>query len=89
VLWVKRAETPDPTTLLIIDEANRLKTAGLEQVRDIFDQGSLGVVLVGMPGILLHRLLTLMARLVEINALSEITREVVNTVRENLVIGVI
>jgi DNA-binding GntR family transcriptional regulator len=28
---------PDPTTLLVIDEADRLKMAGLEQVRDIFD----------------------------------------------------
>ncbi len=150
----KRAETPDPTTLLIIDEADRLKTAGLEQVRDLFDQGGVGVALIGMPGIekrlsrypqlysrvgfvhefrpltadamhelfehrwlpagialpnglnneevmaaviritggnfrLLHRLLTQMARLVEINALSQITREVVETARENLVIGVV
>jgi len=38
---------------------------------------------------LLHRLLTQMARLVEINALSQITREVVETARESLVIGVV
>jgi hypothetical protein len=37
---------------------------------------------------LLHRLLTQIARLVEINALSRITREVVEVARENLVIGV-
>jgi DNA transposition AAA+ family ATPase len=37
--------------MLMIDEADRLKTAGIEQVRDIFDQGSLGVVLIGMPGL--------------------------------------
>ena len=150
----KRADIPDPTTLLIIDEADRLKPTGLEQVRDIFDQGGVGVVLIGMPGIekrlsrypqlysrvgfvhefrpltadavrelfehhwlpagialpsglndeevmatviritggnfrLLHRLLTQMARLVEINALSRITREVAETARENLVIGVV
>ena len=47
----KRAETPEPTTLLMIDETDRLKTAGLEQVRDIFDQGGIGVVLIGMPGL--------------------------------------
>jgi DNA transposition AAA+ family ATPase len=43
--------TRDPTRLLIIDETDRLKTAGLEQVRDIFDRGELGVVLIGMPGL--------------------------------------
>jgi DNA transposition AAA+ family ATPase len=149
----KRDETPEPTTLLMIDEADRLKTASLEQVRDIFDQGGLGVVLIGMPGLekrlsrypqlysrvgfvhefrplstdavrdlfhhqwvpsgialpheglndedvlaaiiritgsnfrLLHRLLTQIARLVEINALSRVTREVVDAARESLVIG--
>jgi len=38
---------------------------------------------------LLHRLLTQIARLAEINALSQITREVVETARESLVIGVV
>jgi DNA transposition AAA+ family ATPase len=47
----KREEMPEPTTLLLIDETDRLKTAGLEQVRDIFDQGGIGVVLIGMPGL--------------------------------------
>src|SRR5215468_4591767 len=47
----KRMETPDPTDLIMIDEADRLKTTALEQVRDIFDHGGLGVVLIGMPGI--------------------------------------
>ena len=151
----KREETHDPTNLLIIDETDRLKTAGLEQVRDIFDHGALGVVLLGMPGLekrlsrypqlysrvgfvhafrplsplemhrllethwlpvgmtlpqqgltdeetraaiiritggnfrLFHRLLTQMARLMEINALSHVTREVVEAARETLVIGVV
>lgn len=42
---------PDPTALLIIDEADRLKEVGLEQVRSIFDHGGIGLVLIGMPGI--------------------------------------
>jgi Cdc6-like AAA superfamily ATPase len=41
----------DPTTLVIIDEADRLKMASLEQVRSIFDKGDIGVILIGMPGI--------------------------------------
>src|SRR5215831_17393245 len=149
----KREAMPEPTTLLLIDETDRLKTAGLEQVRDIFDQGGIGVVLIGMPGLekrlsryaqlysrvgfvhefrslsaegvrdlfkrqwvptgvklpeaglhdndvlaliiritggnfrLLHRLLTQVARFVEINALAQVTQEVVEAARESLVIG--
>jgi hypothetical protein len=41
----KREATPDPTSLIIIDETDRLKMAALEQVRDIFDQGGLGTPL--------------------------------------------
>ncbi|MBI1748611.1 MAG: AAA family ATPase [Acidobacteria bacterium] len=143
---------PDPTALLVIDEADRLKVAGLEQVRDIFDQGRIGLVLIGMPGIekrlarypqfysrigfvhefrpldaaairqlldqgwtpsgvhlppppwdqeavaaiirmtggnfrLLNRLLTQMERILEINALREMSKAVVEAARESLVIG--
>jgi hypothetical protein len=42
---------PDPTALLIVDEADRLKMAGLEQIRSIFDQGRIGLILIGMPGL--------------------------------------
>jgi DNA transposition AAA+ family ATPase len=149
----KYREALDPTRLIIVDEADRLKMAGLEQLRDIFDGGDLGVVLIGMPGIekrlarypqlysrvgfvhafrplsakevrtllqdnwtppgvslpvdsivdeeamaaiirisggnfrLLHRLLTQVARLLEINALTSVTREAVEAARESLVIG--
>jgi DNA transposition AAA+ family ATPase len=149
----KRVALPDPTTLIIIDEADRLKMAALEQVRDIFDQGGIGVIFIGMPGLekrlsrypqlysrvgfvhafrplsaaqvgdllqrkwvpsgvalpeegvtdaealaaiiritggnfrLIHRLLTQIARIVEINALCTITGEVVAAARESLVIG--
>jgi DNA transposition AAA+ family ATPase len=149
----ERQRITDPTTLVIIDEADRLKVSVLEEVRDIFDKGGIGVVFIGMPGIekrlsrypqlysrvgfvhafrplsaahvrqllqqqwvpsgvalreegvadeeartaiirvtggnfrLLHRLLTQIARLVEINTLQTVTRAVVEAARESLVIG--
>jgi DNA transposition AAA+ family ATPase len=41
----------DPTTLMLIDEADRLRMASLEQVRAIFDAVPVGLILVGMPGL--------------------------------------
>ncbi len=41
---------PDPTALLVIDESERLKIAGLEQSRSIFDRGGIGMIPIGMPG---------------------------------------
>jgi type II secretory pathway predicted ATPase ExeA len=152
----RRASTgwlvPDPTSLLLIDEADRLRMAGLEQVRAIFDAGKIGLILIGMPGLekrlaryaqfysrigfvhefrpmdakeirqlldkrwvpagvklppqpwaedaiaaiiritngnfrLLNRLLTQTERILEVNGLREITKAVVETARETLVIG--
>ena len=142
----------DPTALLVIDEADRLKIAGLEQTRSIFDQGGVGMILIGMPGIekrlarypqfysrigfvhefrtlaaaeirqlfdhgwmpsgvnlpmqpwdpetvamiirmtggnfrLLNRLLNQIERVLEINALREVTRAAVEAARQSLVIG--
>ncbi len=142
----------DPTALLVIDEADRLRIAGLEQTRSIFDRGGIGMSMIGMQGIekrlacypqlysrigfvhefrplstseirqllerhwtspgvrlpgdgietvaaasiiritggnfrLLNRLLTQVERILEINALRSVTKEVVEAARENLVIG--
>lgn len=42
---------PDRTELILVDEADRLKMAGIEQIRDIYDRSHVGLVLIGMPGI--------------------------------------
>jgi DNA transposition AAA+ family ATPase len=142
----------DPTDLLLVDEVDRVKMSGLEQLRAIFDGGGIGLVLIGMPGLerrlaryaqlysrigfvhefrplgtaevrtllvgwrppgvtlpdnlladadgvaalirvtggnfrLLDRLLTQVGRILELNGLKVVTREVVEAAREVLVIG--
>lgn len=47
----KEAQIPDPTSLMLIDEADRLRMASLEQVRAIFDGGQISLILIGMPGL--------------------------------------
>jgi DNA transposition AAA+ family ATPase len=148
----KERQIKDPTTLIVIDEADRLRMVSLEQARAIFDAGQFGMILIGMPGLekrlaryaqfysrigfvhefrplgaaeirrlleqhwrppgvhlpdqsldpetmaaiirmtggnfrLLSRLLTQMERIIEVNALREVTKAVVEAARESLVIG--
>jgi AAA domain len=47
----RKKAVPDPTTLILVDEADRLHMNSLEQMRSIFDEGNAGMVLIGMPGI--------------------------------------
>ncbi len=139
--------------LVIVDEADRLKTTGLEQLRDFYDRNPIGLILIGIPGLekrlarypqlysrigfshqyrtlstdelhfvlshhweklglqlsaedftdteavaavaritggnfrLVHRLFAQIQRILEINDLQTVTREVVEAARETLVIG--
>jgi len=47
----KEQKIGDPTRLILVDEADRLRMASLEQVRAIFDAADIGLVLIGMPGL--------------------------------------
>jgi DNA transposition AAA+ family ATPase len=48
---IQNTRIADPTTLILIDEVDRLRMASLEQVRAIFDASEVGIVLIGVPGL--------------------------------------
>lgn len=48
---VPRRPSLAPVRLILVDEADRLKVASLEQLRDLFDRSDVGLILIGMPGI--------------------------------------
>lgn len=44
-------EASDLTELIIVDEADRLRFTSIEQLRDIYDHGDIGLIFIGMPGL--------------------------------------
>ena len=43
---------PERTRLLLVNEANRInRMAPMEQLRDLYDRGNFGLILIGMPGL--------------------------------------
>lgn len=87
----RRSSPQDYTELIIVDEADRLKMQGLEQLRDIYDRSQLGsknplgLIFVGMPGIekRLARYAQLYSRVGFVHQFNALNREEMLTVLEH------
>lgn len=45
------SDIPNYCHLIIVDETERLKMGGIEQFREIYDKGDVGLIFIGMPGL--------------------------------------
>jgi DNA transposition AAA+ family ATPase len=86
----RRSSPRDYTDLIIIDETDRLKIQGLEQLRDIYDRSQfnsdnpLGLIFIGMPGLekRLARFAQLYSRIGFVHPFKALSREEMLTVLE-------
>jgi DNA transposition AAA+ family ATPase len=63
--WEARIKNENFVKLVIIDEAERLKPQSFEIIREIYDQGEINFIFIGMPGIerILERFAQLYSRI--------------------------